>query len=524
MLLNTILPHKYKVMERSRKTCQRLTGCSKMRVMKTKHIPYLLTNKLFLSIAVCAGLVLSACGEASATPLVVIAGEESFVGETETIQVPATPGDEETKEAVETETVEVFEPKTIHIMAVGDNLLHEGIISTGRQPDGSLNYDFEFADIKPFIDAADIAVINQETPLAGNSYGFKGYPCFNSPTEVGDAIANAGFNVVTAATNHAYDQKAKGLYSYADYFVENHPEIVLCGIRGNLPNLHGQPKTSEGPAETVSLAETKETAAEESETKASDAAASPRNERIQYLEIQGYTFALLNYTYGTNLATYPSDAEGHLDMLCDYSRKNRMLNFTALNDYVLPDIYEAKQTSDFVIVFPHWGNEYQTTASPYQEAWAKMFADAGADLIIGCHPHVVQPVTKVVSDLGNEVLCYYSLGNFASLQRQRRAMFEAMAWVTLTDDEEGKLHIVEEESGALPMVMQYTTGARFQAVVPLDEYTESLAASHGIITRGEGKLSITDMNNWADTLLTTYRMKKEEILKEPTYFSGPVTE
>jgi poly-gamma-glutamate synthesis protein (capsule biosynthesis protein) len=339
---------------------------------------------------------------------------------------------------------------------------------------------------------------------------------------------------VTAATNHAYDQKAKGMYSYADFFVTNHPEVVLCGIRGELPNLHGEPKAASDTfseetmveeAPEIPETETAETAPEtEPQALSEPETVSGRNPRIQYLEIQGYTFALLNYTYGTNLATYPSDAEGHLDMLCDYNRKNRMLNFTALNDYVLPDIYEAKQTSDFVIVYPHWGNEYQTSASPYQEAWAKMFADAGADLIIGCHPHVVQPVTKVVSDLGNEVLCYYSLGNYASLQRQRRAMFEAMAWVTLTDDEEGKLHIVEEESGALPMVMQYTTGARFQAVVPLDEYTESLAASHGIITRGEGKLSITDMNHWADTLLTTYRMTKEEILKEPTYFSGPVTE
>ncbi len=494
--------------------------------MKTKHINKISKNKLilFLCLALSAGLLVSACGEASATPLVVIAGEDTFLAETEQIPDIAEPLVEtETVETAETETVEVFEPKTIHIMAIGDNLLHEGIISTGKQADGTYNFDFEFADIKPFINAADIAVINQETPLAGNNYGFKGYPCFNSPTEVGDAIAKAGFNVVTAATNHAYDQKAKGMYSYADFFVTNHPEVVLCGIRGNLPNLQGEPKKVNPEDITVTVEETPSTEPETVATTEPETVAEPdalpgteRNPRIQYIEIQGYTFALLNYTYGTNLATYPSDAEGHLDMLCDYNRKNRMLNFTALNDYVLPDIYEAKQTSDFVIVFPHWGNEYQTSASPYQEAWAKMFADAGADLIIGCHPHVVQPVTKVTSDLGNEVLCYYSLGNYASLQRQRRAMFEAMAWVTLVDDEDGNLHIVEEESGALPMVMQYTTGARFQAVVPLDEYTESLANAHGIITRGEGKLSITDMNKWADDLMGSYRLSREDIMSRLT--------
>ena len=136
-----------------------------------------------IPLLVTAGLLLGGCAEKSG-PLVVVAGENAITEASEAVAdakkaVPGADTPDETQEAAfltetETETPEPFVPKTIHIMAIGDNLLHEGIISTGKQADGTYNFDFEFADIKPYIDAADISVINQETPLAGNSIGFKG--------------------------------------------------------------------------------------------------------------------------------------------------------------------------------------------------------------------------------------------------------------------------------------------------------------------------------------------------------------
>ena len=96
-------------------------------------------------------------------------------------------------------------------MAVGDNLMHMGIVNTGRMEDGSYDYSFLFRGIEECLNLADIKIINQETVLGGNQLGFSGYPRFNSPTEVGDAIAAAGFNVVLHASNHAADQGVTGI-------------------------------------------------------------------------------------------------------------------------------------------------------------------------------------------------------------------------------------------------------------------------------------------------------------------------
>ena len=109
------------------------------------------------------------------------------------------------------------------MMALGDNLMHMGIVYTGKMNDGTFDYSFLFRTISDFLDAADIKAINQETILAGNELGFSGFPNFNSPTEIADAIAEAGFNVVLHATNHAADQGLDGIKNCAAYW-EQFPE------------------------------------------------------------------------------------------------------------------------------------------------------------------------------------------------------------------------------------------------------------------------------------------------------------
>ena len=122
-----------------------------------------------------------------------------------------------------------FEEYDITLMALGDNLIHMGVVHTGKQADGSLNYDFLFEGISEFLNTADIKIINQETPLAGNELGFQGYPNFNSPTEIGDAIVDAGFNVVLHASNHSADQGISGLDNCVSFW-RSYPEILLAGI------------------------------------------------------------------------------------------------------------------------------------------------------------------------------------------------------------------------------------------------------------------------------------------------------
>ena len=150
------------------------------------------------------------------------------------------------------------------------------------------------------------------------------------------------------------------------------------------------------------------------------------------------------------------------------------MDFTTLNPQVLEDISRAKELADIVIVCPHWGTEYSSKISSYQEKWALEMTEAGADVIIGTHPHVVEPVEWITAENGNESLCYYSLGNYVSTQKNALSMLEGMAWLTFHVAEDG-VSIERKTTGVIPLVCQYTSGpVRFENVYLLEEYTEEL--------------------------------------------------
>ncbi|MCR4598464.1 MAG: CapA family protein [Acetatifactor sp.] len=354
------------------------------------------------------------------------------------------------------------------LMALGDNLMHMGIVNTGKQKDGTRNYDFLFEDLHDFIDLADVSVINQETIFGGNDLGFSGYPYFNSPTEVGDAIVNAGFDVVLQATNHTLDQKQEGVQHCMDFWAQ-YPEILMVG-------LHERYETEDGTL-------------------------LPAKERIPTIEKNGITLAILNYTYGPNYEILPGYARGRMDVLCNYDQKSGRLDFTTINPQVLEEIAAAKEIADAVVVFPHWGAEYVTTPTKYQKQFAKQMTEAGADLIIGAHPHVTQPVQWITADNGNECLCYYSLGNYVSTQQDPISMLENMAWVTFRKTENGTI-IDREKSGSIPLVFQYYSGPlRFGGVYLLEEYTQELANMHGIRNWGKKNLYVDELWEWAFEIL-----------------------
>lgn len=365
-------------------------------------------------------------------------------------------------------------PPKVTLMAVGDDLLHMGVINTGQQSDGSYNYDMLFADISDLIQAADISVINQETIFGGNHLGFSGYPQFNSPTEVGDAIIKAGFNVVLQATNHTADKGLEGIQNCISYW-QGHPEIVMAGLHEKY-----EPAEGETPEQTA------------------------RNEalqRIKLMTVNDITFAILDYTYSHNSATLASYARGRLDILCNWDPSSGALDFTTLHPDVLTDIALAEELADVVIVFPHWGTEYQTSPSVYQQNFAKQMTEAGADLIIGTHPHVIQPVEWITSDNGNECLCYYSLGNYVSTQKDPITMLENMAWVTFTGTDDGVI-IDREATGSIPLVNQYSTGPlRFSNIYLLEDYSQELADKHGIRVYGEKNLYYDQLLKWSQEIL-----------------------
>ena len=351
----------------------------------------------------------------------------------------------------------------ISLMAIGDNLLHMGIVRTGQQPDGSYNYDFLFEGINRFLEKSDIKMINQETIFGGNELGFHGFPKFNSPVEVSDAIAKAGFNVVMQATNHTADQGIKGMQNCLDVW-KTKPEVLVSGLH--------EPYNDENA-----------------------------QSRIPILEIEGRTFAILNYTYGPNSESISRDTAEMLNMLCAVDEKSRRIDFKAINPQVLADIAEADKLADVVIVSPHWGNEHATVPSVYQKTFAQQMTEAGADVIIGTHPHVVQPVEWIEAPNGNRAICYYSIGNYVSTQQKGQNMLEGLAWVTFHVSEDS-ISIVPENTGVIPLVCHYSHApTRLKQVYALEEYTEELARAHGIIPYGGISFHLSDLQKWSDEIL-----------------------
>jgi poly-gamma-glutamate synthesis protein (capsule biosynthesis protein) len=207
-------------------------------------------------------------------------------------------------------------------------------------------------------------------------------------------------------------------------------------------------------------------------------------------------------------------------MLCAYDENSGKIDFTTLNPQVVEDIQNAQEQADVVIVFPHWGTEYQITPSSYQKQFAEEMTEAGADLIIGTHPHVPQPVEWVESENGNRSLCYYSLGNYVSTQKEELTMLEEMAWVNfhVTENLFGDIvqkdvEISADNTGVIPLVCQYKSSSlRFDNVYLLEDYTEELAAKHGIHGFGGVNLKKSNLESYAEEIFGDFILKKSDVL------------
>ena len=171
-----------------------------------------------------------------------------------------------TQDAAVEEVDDTPKDSKVTIVAVGDNLIHNTLIDSGKQQDGSLDYNSFYDEIKKYIEPADIAVIDQETVLGGKDFPYTGYPVFNSPWEIGEAAINAGFDVFTCANNHILDMGSKGIENEQKFF-SKYPEIVQIGTNASEDDYN----------------------------------------KITYYEKNGITFSLLNYTYGTNGIPLPED-------------------------------------------------------------------------------------------------------------------------------------------------------------------------------------------------------------------------
>ncbi len=328
-------------------------------------------------------------------------------------------GDEEDATAQATEET-ASEPVTVSLIAYGDNLLHKGISEYSQLADGSYDFTSIYTDISDEASAADIAIINEEVVIGGVDLGITGYPNFNAPFEVVGALVNAGFDCLTLATNHVLDKGSDGVISMLNYIDTYYPDLVTTGAY---------------------------LTAEEQNV-------------IVVMEVSGIRIALLNYTYGLN---------GHSSSAVYVN----MLDETT----VLADVEKAKAVADYIVVLPHWGEENQLTQNDEQRALAQSLANAGVDLIIGTHPHVVQPVEVLTGTDGNETIVYYSLGNLVSLQHVTANMLGGVAEVNLTF-QDGELIATDFDYSFV--VTQWDENHAGTHVYNWEDYTPELAAAHGI--------------------------------------------
>ena len=343
--------------------------------------------------------------------------------------------DNEVGNEVKNETAKEAKKKSneneLDLVMAGDVLLHTRLAYWSENGKGGYDFNPIFKLIKPIIKKADLAIVNQETILGGKELGVSGYPTFNGPYELGDAIANAGFDVVLQSNNHSLDRGKQGIYNCLNFW-KKYPKIKTVGIN-----------TSEA-----------------------------QKKKLCIYKKNGIKVAILNYTYGTNGIPLPKDMPYAVNYL--------------VKDEVINDIKRAEKEADFTIVCPHWGTEYFRGISDYQKIWSKIFVENGVDLVLGAHPHVIEPI-KYVTDkkTGHKMLVYYSLGNFVNSTMSDGRVGDryvgGLAKVKLKRGTDNKVRIAKY--GVKATVM-HNGGTRFgSSVYPLTQYTEELAKKNVMKTQ-----------------------------------------
>lgn len=369
--------------------------------------------------------------------------EESFPGEAGGEDSAEGPADGDQERGNEPDSPEIT------LVMVGDILLHTPVAQSAELENGGYDFGALFGEMKGEIAEADLALVNQEVIIGGGELGVSGYPTFNAPYELGDALAEAGFDVVLHATNHALDKGKKGILNCLSFWQEQHPELAVLGIHGSQAS----------------------------------------QDEIYVYEQEGIRLAVLNYTYGTNGIPLPQDMPYSVDLLD--------------RDRVADDLQEARELADFVIVCPHWGTEYVLDAVEEQREWAEFMAENGADLILGTHPHVIEPVEWTE---GREALVYYSLGNFVNWtsgtgEGVANRMVGGMARVTIGLDDQGEAVI--RSYGVEPLVCHVEQGFGGVRVYPLDSYTEELAGRNEIV-RQDDTFSLEYCRNLAERVFGSF--------------------
>lgn len=349
---------------------------------------------------------------------------------------------------VSEETSEAPTEQRVSFLACPDNIIHPSVFydaleraarNNGTEPDYSdlhnAEYDFFqiYKNVDELIESVDIAYLNQETLTGGTGGKIIGYPCFNSPMAVADTVMELGFDVINVAHNHMLDSRDT---EYLEHCSNNFKSLG---------------------AEVIGYYPTKESTS-----------------NIPVIEKNGIKIAFLAYTYGTNGLKIPSNSEFIIPYFSD--------------ELVTEQVNAAKQISDFIIVSCHWGYENTFNANKEQKHYASLMNELGVDIVLGMHPHVIQPMEWMTHENGNKTLVVYSLGNFVSGMVSGSNMLAGMLSLEIVKDlETNEIHI--DTPLFIPIVTHYVkkdrvasndTGYRDFEIFYLTDYNEEIAKTHGV--------------------------------------------
>lgn len=255
------------------------------------------------------------------------------------------------------EKIEFKEKKEykLSLIMAGDALIHDAVYKDAYIGDNEYDFSDMFEEIRPIIQNYDLAFYNQETIIGGKNLGLSTYPRFNSPEEIGDALIDVGFNIVSLANNHSLDKGEQGIIHSNQYWRTK--DVMVSGTFDSFED---------------------------------------RN-KINIQSKNNISYTLLSYTTSTNGIPVPEGKEYLVNVYND--------------ELVKEDIERVRDEADVIIVSMHWGVEYTHTPTSEQRRIANYLAELGADIVVGHHPHVIEPIEFI-----DDTLVIYSLGNFISAQ------------------------------------------------------------------------------------------------------------
>lgn len=322
----------------------------------------------------------------------------------------------EAKEKEDKKNIKEETDTTFTLSAIGDVMCHDTQYIDAYNADTN-NYDFSyvFDEIKFYTQTADIAIGSLETSFAGEDRKYSNYPRFNSPDALAYSLKDIGIDVLSTAGNHCLDMGFDGLSRTID--VLNDADIAHLGTY----------KTQED------------------------------QNQVLFKYVKGVKIAFINYTYGTNGISIPKDKDFCVNLID--------------RDLIKRHIETAKsQNADMIVACMHWGTEYRTTANKEQEDLADFLFQNGVDIILGNHPHTLEPMEKrfVTLEDGSTKECFviYALGNFICDQRLENTRNSIILNLTVTKHLDGKITI--DKANYVPIYMYKDTSKRVKRMKLID--------------------------------------------------------